>query len=112
MPSLDRITAPVILLLVAAAPLAAKDRVIAAVDLNRTVVIKGQVHPLAQPQADAGPVDPAMEIGYVTLLLKPDASLESFLMDLETPSSRIIMVGSRPNSLRIASGRVPPISPN
>ncbi len=87
MPSLDRITAPVILLLVAAAPLAAKDRVIAAVDLNRTVVIKGQVHPLAQPQADAGPVDPAMEIGYVTLLLKPDASLESFLMDLETPSS-------------------------
>ena len=47
----------------------------------------GHVHPLAQPRYDQGPADPATTLGYVTLLLRPDPALESFLAEQRMPSS-------------------------
>ncbi len=74
-------------LLLLATLLAAQDRITAPVDLRRTVVLKGHVHPKAQSQNDEGPVDPSMEISYATVLLKPAAPLETFLAEQQNHSS-------------------------
>src|ERR1700733_22292 len=66
---------------------AAPDRINQAVDPNRTTVLAGQVHPLAQARYDRGPADSATELSYVTLLLRPDPSLQAFLAEQRTPSS-------------------------
>lgn len=65
----------------------AADRIVSPVDLSRTVLVKGQTHPLAQPQFDRRPADPAMEISYATVLLKPAGGLEEFLAEQQTASS-------------------------
>ena len=65
----------------------AADRIVKPVDPSRTVTVKGQTHPLAQPQFDRGPADPAMEISYATVLLKPAGGLEEFLAEQQTASS-------------------------
>ena len=65
----------------------AADRIVDRVDLSRTVTVKAQTHPLAQPQFDRGAVDPAMEVSYATVLLKPAGGLEEFLAEQQTASS-------------------------
>lgn len=65
----------------------AADRIVKPVDPGRTVTVKGQTHPLAQPQFDRGPADPAREISYATVLLKPAGGLEEFLAEQQTVSS-------------------------
>ena len=66
---------------------AADDRITAPVDPNRTVILKGHVHPRAQARFDQGLLDPSAEIGYVTLRLTPSPSLESFLAAQRDPAS-------------------------
>ncbi len=66
---------------------AADDRITAPVDPGSTVVLKGHVHPGAQPQFDQGLVAPETEIRLVTVLLNPAAGLESFLAEQQTPGS-------------------------
>src|ERR1035441_5274698 len=65
----------------------AADRIVDRVDLSRTVTVKAQTHPLAQPQFDRGAVDPAMEVSYATVLLKPAGGLEEFLAEQQAASS-------------------------
>ena len=65
----------------------AEDRVTAPVDANRTIVLKGHVPPRAQPQFDQGALDPATEVGYVTLRLTPSAAIEPLLAAQRNPSS-------------------------
>jgi uncharacterized protein (TIGR03437 family) len=67
--------------------LTAQDRITAPLDVRRTVILKGHVHPKAQVQNDMGAVDPSMEISYATVLLKPSASLEAFLAEQQNRSS-------------------------
>src|ERR1035437_5648280 len=59
-----------LLSLLPCALLAQPDRIAAPIDARRTVVLKGHIHPLAQPRFDQGPVEPAFRVGYVTLRLK------------------------------------------
>ena len=66
---------------------AANDRIVDRVDLGRTVPLRGHRHSQAIPQNDRGPADPATELRYVTLLLRPAAGLEAFLAEQQTPSS-------------------------
>jgi uncharacterized protein (TIGR03437 family) len=66
---------------------AAPDRIVQAVDSNRTTVLTRQVHPLAQARYDRGQADPAAELSYVTLLLRPDPALETFLAEQRAPAS-------------------------
>jgi len=73
--------------LLAGALHAAEDRVAGPLDLNRTVILRGQVHPLAQARFDQGPVDPAMPLDRITVLLRPAAELDAFLAELHTPGS-------------------------
>src|SRR5438477_1729397 len=61
------------------------------VDDNDTVVIYGNVHPLATPQNDRGPADPNQKLERMILLLKPRAgakdSVDRLLAQLHDPSS-------------------------
>ena len=66
---------------------AADDRITAPIDSGSTVVLKGHVHPGAQPQFDQGLAAPETEIRLVTVLLKPAAGLESFLAEQQSPGS-------------------------
>lgn len=65
----------------------AADRIVDRVDPSRTVTVKGQIHPLAQPRFDRGAADPSMELSYATVLLKPAGGLEEFLAQQQTASS-------------------------
>src|ERR1017187_9027435 len=65
----------------------AADRIVDRVDLSRTVTVKAQTHPLAQPQFDRGAADPALEVSYATVMLKPAGGLEEFLAEQQTASS-------------------------
>ncbi len=75
------------LLLSASRLQAAQDRITGPVDLSRTTVLTGQTVPQAQARYDQGPVDPAMPLNRITVLLRPDPSLDAFLEELHTPSS-------------------------
>jgi len=81
----------VILLAVAALAtgslVAAGDRIVTPVDLARTVALMRHVPPQAQLPNDRGALDPAIELDSVTLMLKPEASLESFLAGQQNPAS-------------------------
>ena len=66
---------------------AAGDRIVVPIDQSRSVALKGHVHPRAQIQNDRGAVEPGTALDRVTLMLKPDASLEPFLADQQNPSS-------------------------
>jgi uncharacterized protein (TIGR03437 family) len=80
-----------LLLLLPCALLAQPDRITAPIDARRTVVLKGNVHPLAQARFDQGPVEPAFRLSYITLTLKKtaaqQAALEQLLQQQQDPSS-------------------------
>src|ERR1043165_9582743 len=61
------------------------------VDDNDTVVLYGNVHPLASPQNDRGPADANMKLEGMILVLKPRAgakdSIDRLLTQLHDPSS-------------------------
>src|ERR1035437_2957108 len=80
-----------LLSLLPCALLAQPDRIAAPIDARRTVVLKGHIHPLAQPRFDQGPVEPAFRVGYVTLMLKKtdaqQAALEQLLQQQQDPAS-------------------------
>jgi subtilase family serine protease len=67
------------------------DRIIAAIDNNLTVVLKGSVHPKAKPQYDRGLVQPSMKLPFITLLIQPSADqqaeLKQLLAEQQDPSS-------------------------
>jgi uncharacterized protein (TIGR03437 family) len=79
------------LFLLPCALLAQPDRITAPIDARRTVVLKGNVHPMAQPRFDQGPVEPAFRLGYVALMLKKtdaqQAALEQLLQQQQDPTS-------------------------
>jgi uncharacterized protein (TIGR03437 family) len=66
---------------------AAPDRIVVPIDYSRSVALQGHVHPRAQLQYDRGAMEPGTALDQVTLMLKPDASLESFLAGQQNPSS-------------------------
>ena len=80
-----------ILFLLPCALLAQPDRITAPIDSVRTVVLKGNVHPDAQPQSHLGPVEPSFRLSYITLTLKKtaaqQAALEQLLEDQQNPAS-------------------------
>jgi len=73
--------------LIAAPPV----RITRPVDTSRTAVVPGRVHRLAQPQFDRGAADPAKQLSYMVLLVKPSAAqqadLDTLLFDQQNPSS-------------------------
>lgn len=72
--------------------LAQQDRVAGPVDRLRTVRLKGNIHPNASPQFDAGPVDPTMRLDHVMVVLKRSAAqqaeLDQLLAEQQDRSSR------------------------
>jgi len=58
------------------------DRISGALTSGQTVALKGNVHRKALPQFDQGPVDPAMRLGYITLLTLPTAAQQKALTQL------------------------------
>jgi uncharacterized protein (TIGR03437 family) len=79
------------LFLLPCALLAQPDRIAAPIDARRTVVLKGNVHPLAQPRFDQGGVEPAFRLSYITLMLRKtdaqQAALEKLLEEQQNPAS-------------------------
>ncbi len=77
--------------LMAQPPAQQPDRISGTLDPARVVALKGNVHPLARPENDQGPVAPDMMLDYVTLHLKPtpaqQADLDQLLTDLQDPKS-------------------------
>jgi uncharacterized protein (TIGR03437 family) len=71
--------------------LAQADRITGTVDAGRVLKLPGNVNPEAKPALDVGPVDPAMKLNYVRLMLKPSAAqqaeLDQLLRDQQTPGS-------------------------
>lgn len=67
------------------------DRIAGAIHNTPSVVLKGNVHPKAQPQYDQGPVEPSMKLGYITLVLQASAAQQAdaknYLAELQNPSS-------------------------
>jgi uncharacterized protein (TIGR03437 family) len=61
------------------------------VDLRQLVTVKGHIHPAVRAGYDRGPVDPAMRVHDVVLLVKPSAQqqadLDRLLTDQQNPSS-------------------------
>ena len=57
-------------------------RITQAVDENNLVVLKGNVHPLARPEFDQGPVADAQPLNRILLLLQRSAAQESALRQL------------------------------
>ncbi len=53
---------------------AAPDRIMGSLNSGQTVRLSGQVHRNAVPQYDQGPVDPAMQLGTLTLMTTPTAA--------------------------------------
>ena len=82
---------PFLLALCVTAQAAQPDRIVAPIDTNNTVALKGNVHPKAQPQYDQGPVDPSMKLPYITMSTKPtakqQADLKRFLKEQQDPLS-------------------------
>ncbi len=66
---------------------AAQDRILGTIVPGRQVYAPGRVHPLARAEFDRGLVEDALPLSYVTLYLKADPSLASFLDELQMPSS-------------------------
>lgn len=93
-------TAAFLLLLTSATWAAAPDRIQGAVDASHSHAIAGNVHPLAQPRFDRGPVDPGLRLEHVVLLMKPSAGqqtdLDQLLIDQQNPSSPLFHQWLRP----------------
>src|SRR5689334_10941011 len=67
--------------------LAAEDRIHRPVDSGRSIVLRNHVLPLAQRANDRGRVAASQPISYVTLMMKPAATLDRFLVEQQTPGS-------------------------
>ncbi len=71
--------------------LEAADRITLAIDNSRRVTLPGNVNPRIRSGVDQGPVDPSMELPYVSLVLKPSADqqadLDQLLAQQQDPSS-------------------------
>jgi subtilase family serine protease len=67
------------------------NRIVAPIDNNQPVVLKGSVHPRAQPQYDQGPVDPSMKLGRITFQVSPSpeqqVALDKLLAEQQDPPS-------------------------
>ena len=67
------------------------DRIIRAVNSSQSRQVKGNLHPLARPQYDRGPIDPSVKMDHVLLLFKPSPAQQSDLDQLlaaqQNPSS-------------------------
>lgn len=67
------------------------DRIIGSIDNGQTVPLRGSVHAKAQAQYDAGPVESAMKLPYITMMMRPSgaqqASLERLLKEQQDPAS-------------------------
>jgi uncharacterized protein (TIGR03437 family) len=67
------------------------DRILGSIDSSRTVTLQARVHPAVRLENDRGPVNPALQIAYSTLYLKPtasqQASLEKLLIEQQDPLS-------------------------
>ncbi len=61
---------------------AAPDRISGALNSGQTVPLEGNVHHLAQPEFDQGPVDPAMHLGTITLATVPTAAQQKAINQL------------------------------
>ena len=87
-----RIVGILALLSVPSAILAQQSRIQGPVDRLRTVRLRGNIHPNANPQFDAGPVDPAMKLDHVMVMLKRSAAqqtaLDQLLAEQQDRSSR------------------------
>ena len=64
--------------------LAQRDRIAGPVDRLQRVALRGNVHPQANPQFDAGPVDPALRLDHVMVMLKRSAAQQTDLDQLLT----------------------------
>jgi len=58
------------------------DRISGALTSGPTVTLKGNVHHKALAKYDQGPADPALRLGYVTLLTVPTAAQQKALTQL------------------------------
>ena len=71
--------------------LAQPNRILGQVDSSLLQKLTGNVKPQARSEWDQGPVDPAMKLNYVRLMLKPSAAqqaaLEQLLRDQQNPRS-------------------------
>jgi uncharacterized protein (TIGR03437 family) len=71
--------AAIIITFITAAALAQKPRITQAIDPARTSILDKHVHPLARPEFDRGAAHKNLQLGYVTLVLKPTAAQQSDL---------------------------------
>ena len=91
----------------------AKDRITSFIDDEQRVTLRGNVHPLAASQYDAGAVAPGFSMEHMLLTLLPDAAqldaLNQLLDARHNPSLLTIISGSRPSSTENASASPMPI---
>jgi subtilase family serine protease len=88
-----RSQAVLVLLFIAAGVLwaAPQDRITSEVTDSETVILKGNVSPLAQRQNDLGPLDPSTPLTGIRIMFKlsaaQDAALKQLLADQQNPAS-------------------------
>jgi uncharacterized repeat protein (TIGR03803 family) len=84
-------TAILLLVLSTSQALRAAGRITLSVDDNRRATLPGHVNPRLKSAIDQGPVDPSMQLPYVSLVLKPSpsqrAGLEQLLAGQQDPKS-------------------------
>ena len=94
------ILCPLLLALGTSAQAAQPDRIAATIDNSQAVVLKGNVHPKAQPQYDQGRAESSMKLPCITMLTKPtagqQADLKRFLKQQQDPSSANYRKGLTP----------------
>jgi subtilase family serine protease len=83
---------PIWLLAAASAAMAAQsNRITAPIDGSQTVVLNGSVHALARSEYDQGAADPALQLPYVVMVMRPSSSqqaeLEQLLVQQQDPAS-------------------------
>lgn len=70
---------------------AVKDRIVLPVNNQEVSIIRGTVHPLAQPRYDQGRANGSMKLSPITMMFRPSqsqqASLKTLLEQLQTPGS-------------------------
>jgi len=73
--------------------IAQHDRISGPIERTKTVVLKGNINPEAQPQFDRGPIDSSLKLDLMTLALKPtplqQANLERLLNEQQDRLSPI-----------------------
>ena len=81
----------IILPLAASMVAASPDRITTPIEVHKLGIIPGQIHHLAIPQYDKGPVDDSMPLDSLVVLLKPSpaqqADLDNLLTALQNPAS-------------------------